>query len=278
MPATDSNFRDVKRVHVVFAVSSVLLLLTTLWMMQADQAREWTGYQRKFEELQTQKQLAAINAIETSPQFKTSEADLIAKKKAADAQLNDASERPKVEQAESDFAKADLEFDLISRQVRNVRAYRDKARADFDLGVRDGLPKDKLDELQKEFNQKQEIVDKAELEMQAKKAKRDEAQAIVKNYKKALDDANAALTKLNTDLDLREKALAKLAPTGFSSFKKQIMEWPIINGFNSPLKITQDWLPTLTLQLSMARTARFDRCRSCHAGIEKGEAGNVPSF
>jgi len=278
MPATESNFRDVKRVHVVFAVSSVLLLLTTLWMMQADQAREWTGYQRKFEELQTQKQRAAINAIESSPQFKTSEDDLNAKKKAAQAQLKDASEQPKVEQANSDFAKADLEFDLISRQVRNVRAYRDKARADFDLGVRDGLPKDKLDALQKEFNEKQAVVDKAELEMQAKKAKRDETQAIVKKYNKSLDDANAALTKLNTELDLREKALAKLDPSGFSAFKKQIMEWPIINGFNSPLKITQDWLPTLTIQLGMARTARFDRCRTCHAGIDRVEAGNVPSF
>ena len=54
--------------------------------MGADQAREWTGYQRKFEELQTQKQLAAINAIETSSQYKTSEADLKAKKEAAQRQ------------------------------------------------------------------------------------------------------------------------------------------------------------------------------------------------
>ena len=56
------------------------------------------------------------------------------------------------------------------------------------------------------------------------------------------------------------------------------MEWPIINGFNSPLKITQDWLPTLTIQLGMARTARFDRCRTCHVGIDRVEAGNLPSF
>ncbi len=101
-----------------------------------------------------------------------------------------------------------LEFDLISRQVRNVRAYRDKARADFDLGVRDALPQDKLDELQKDFNDNQAVVDKAELEMQDKKAKRDETQATVKKLNKSLDDANAALTKLNTELDLREKALA----------------------------------------------------------------------
>ena len=69
MPATESNYRDVKKVHVVFAISAVIMLLTTLWMMAADQAREWTGYQRSFEKLQTQKQIAAINSIETSPQI-----------------------------------------------------------------------------------------------------------------------------------------------------------------------------------------------------------------
>jgi len=276
MPATESNYRDVKKVHVVFAVSSVLLLLTTLWMMQADQAREWMGYQRQFEELQTQKQRAGINEIETSPQYKTSEADLQAKKKAAQAQLD--TEQPKVDQANRDFAEADRLFDKISREVRDARAYRDKARADFDLGVRDSVPQDRLNALQAKFDQKQAVVTDLELKMEEKKAKRDKAQAEVKRLNKSLDDANVALTKLNSDLELREKALAKLDPSGFSAFKKEIMEWPIINGFNSPLKITQDWLPTLTIQLGMARTARFDRCRSCHAGIDRVEAGNVPSF
>jgi len=276
MPATESNFRDVKKVHVVFAVTSIILLFTTLWMMEADQAREWTGYQRKFEDLQTRKQLAAKNAIETSPQYKTSESDLTAKKESAQKQLE--SIQPEVDKANKEFAEADRLFDQISRQVRNVRAYRDKARADFDLGVRDGVSENKLHDLQKDFDTKQAVVDKAEVEMQEKKAARDAAQTKVKTITKSLDDANAGLTKLNTELDLREKALAKLDPTGFSAFKKEIMEWPIINGFNSPLKITQDWLPTLTIQLGMARTARFDRCRTCHAGIDRVEAGNVPSF
>ncbi len=276
MPATESNFRDVKKVHVVFALTSVILLLTTLWMMGADQSREWTGYQRKFDDLQTRKQLAAVTAIKDSPQYETAKADIIAKKESAQKQLETI--QPKVDAANKEFAEADRLYDKISREVRNVRAYRDKARADFDLGVRDDVGEIELHKLQEDFDAKQKVVDKAELEMQQRKAARDEAQAKVKTITKSLDDANVALSKLNTDLDLREKALAKLDPSGFSAFKKEIMEWPIINGFNSPLKITQDWLPTLTIQLGMARTARFDRCRTCHTGIDRVEAGNLPSF
>ena len=56
------------------------------------------------------------------------------------------------------------------------------------------------------------------------------------------------------------------------------MQWPIIDGFNSPRKIDQIWLPDLKITLGMASTARFDRCKTCHRGIDRVEAGNMPSF
>ena len=115
MPATESNFRDVKKVHVVFALTSIILLFTTLWMMGADQAREWTGYQRKFDDLQTRKQLAAVTAIKDSPQYETSKADIDAKKESAQKQL--ATIQPQVDEANKEFAEADRLFDKISRKV-----------------------------------------------------------------------------------------------------------------------------------------------------------------
>src|SRR5271154_6479838 len=114
MPATESNYRDVKKVHVVFAVTAVIMLLTTLWMMAADQAREWTGDQRSFEKLQSQKQIAAINSIDTNPQYKTSKEERDAKKEAAEAHLKTI--QPDVDAANSRFDEADFKFDHISRQ------------------------------------------------------------------------------------------------------------------------------------------------------------------
>jgi hypothetical protein len=55
--------------------------------------------------------------------------------------------------------------------------------------------------------------------------------------------------------------------------KRKFMEWPIINGFNSHLKIVQtDSTPH---QAGMATTARFDHCRTCHLAIDRIEAGNA---
>ena len=218
----------------------------------------------------------AIKSLEKSPQYEKSKAKLEEEKKAAAQQLQ--SIEPEIKKLTKELEESERIVDLAGRRVRIVRSYRDKARADFDLGVRDNLDKQKLDALQADFNAKKDVVDAAELDLEKKQTKHDEIQAKFKDLTKAQDDANVALTKLNSDIELRDKALAKLDPQGFSAFKKQIMEWPVIDGFNSPLKITQDWLPNLTIQLGMARTARFDRCRTCHAGIDRIEAGNVPSF
>jgi cytochrome c551/c552 len=276
MPATEEYSRDVKKVHVVFAITSIAMFAVTIWMIASDHAREWHGYERTFEDVQTKKQLLAINAIKDSPQYETSEAELKAKQKAAQEHLK--SIQPEVDRLKKELAEAERQFDASSREVRNVRAYRDKARADYDLGVRDGLKQPDLDKLQRDFDAKQARVDAVELDVQQKQTARDKIQTELKELTKSEDDATVALGKLNGELDLRQKALEKLDPEGFSAFKKRIMEWPVIDGFNSPLKITQDWLPNLSIQLGMARTARFDRCRTCHGAIDRIEAGNVPSF
>ncbi len=47
MPATDKTVRDIKKVHVVFAVTSVILVLSTVWMFWKDHARPWKEYQKE---------------------------------------------------------------------------------------------------------------------------------------------------------------------------------------------------------------------------------------
>ena len=47
MPATDKTRYNIKRLHVIFAVSGLILLLSTIWMFKADHQREWKQYQRK---------------------------------------------------------------------------------------------------------------------------------------------------------------------------------------------------------------------------------------
>ncbi len=68
------------------------------------------------------------------------------------------------------------------------------------------------------------------------------------------------------------------------TFKDQIQPWmtearpgpaerllrlPIIDAFGRPLVIEQIWLPELTIDYNFRQVARFDRCTTCHQGIDK---------
>ena len=52
MPATEQTWRDSKLMHLVFGVSALAMLFTTIWMLAADHRREWKDYQRKFDKIE----------------------------------------------------------------------------------------------------------------------------------------------------------------------------------------------------------------------------------
>ncbi len=53
MPASEQIWRNPKRMHLFFAISSILMLLTTVWMLAADHHREWKAFQRTFRDVET---------------------------------------------------------------------------------------------------------------------------------------------------------------------------------------------------------------------------------
>src|SRR6266566_5546298 len=54
MPANEQTWRDSKLLHVVFGISSIVMLVTTIWMMADDHNRPWKEYQRTFRNLDVQ--------------------------------------------------------------------------------------------------------------------------------------------------------------------------------------------------------------------------------
>ncbi len=53
MPANEQTWRDSKLLHLVFGISGLAMLVTTVWMLAADHRREWKDYMRKFRDVET---------------------------------------------------------------------------------------------------------------------------------------------------------------------------------------------------------------------------------
>ncbi len=147
--------------------------------------------------------------------------------------------------------------------------------------MRDGKLGKALQPAQQKFNEIEAVVDKLELELQELQTKFDQAKDKLAQLTRPSDEAQAALKKHETELVRLNKAREKIDPKllSLAGVKHWLMEEPIIEGFNGPLKVAQIWLPDLTINYGGAKdVARFDRCTTCHVNIDRTEAGNIAAF
>jgi mono/diheme cytochrome c family protein len=324
MPATEQTWRDSKLLHIVFGVSGVAMLITTVWMLAADHNREWKPVQRKFREIETWYTQAKINDQDDSAfQEKTAELEKavaeteaappaegivtsfldearprvdqngynLARIEEADKNLreiagkaDDDSQQQSLKKARADLIqamdevvrKAQFDEDKRFSLLKFRRADLDVVRSNYNLGVGEGLPEAELQERQTAVDEVVANVNEMTLEYQQAKTHRLELEQILGQAGTAVAAAKKALADHLADLDRLQKAKADRQ----LSRSKEILDLPIINAFNSPLKIEQIWLPKLTLNNNFSDVARFDRCITCHQAIDKSAAGpgSLPAY
>ncbi|MDO7677945.1 MAG: hypothetical protein MUQ48_05250, partial [Pirellulales bacterium] len=184
MPATEQTWRNLKALHVVFAITSILLLISTIAMLAIDHNRPWKKYQREFRNLETWSARAAVDEQDsrsyeattklleekltearTAPldsaiaaqfviQAKTDPVDAVAVDRVQQdidvlASQQSASERLVLRgdllQRCRDIAKrARYREELAAGQLKLRKAEFDKARADYELGVSDDAAESEL--------------------------------------------------------------------------------------------------------------------------------------
>jgi len=276
-PATDKNWYKLSTMHKVFAWSAFALFVSTIIMMVDDYDDEWRDYQRTGFRLATLKARQQEEQILKDPRFNARVDELDKQLGSANDSLSDQQEQ--IDVVQNEFDEKAFTVGVLNRKAREERAKRDVARANYDIAVRDAKPQQERDDLQRLFNTAQVVVGGLETELQVAQTEQDLAAAKLNSETKARDDIEAELSNVRTDLDRLIDIRNKISPTNIvSRLKRNIMELPIIDGFNSHIKIKQDWLPKLSQPLGMTSSARFDRCRTCHMNIDLVGSGNVPTF
>ncbi|MEZ6129942.1 MAG: hypothetical protein R3C59_14765 [Planctomycetaceae bacterium] len=290
MPATEHFFRNQNKLHMVFAISCVVLLVSVIMMMVQDYADPWREYQATNFKLQAaakERDIAKLKSAEFQAQQESLESQL--------AELNNglAGLEDIQKEVDKELNLATRQFESLTLRLKNENAVRDEYRADYDLGIRDNLDEATLAALKQRFDKAQATCDATQLELEAAAA----AVKAVGTPESAADAEKAAklkelndlkmqtvsvrksIDKLEAEVVLAESALQKIQPESLlMKAKRKFMELPIIDGFNGPFKVTQDWMPALSQTLGMTEIARFDRCRTCHQNIDRTAPGNLPAF
>lgn len=276
MPATDEYWHSLPRLHKIFAVSAIVLLGTTLLMMYKDESRSWRVYQSKAEELRIEKldqELAKFTSGDHREQI------LAAEKAVQEAKADVAGRRTEIAEAERRLTELDGLRQIYARDSKAANAYRDKARADYDISVRDQVPPEKLNADYQTFKAKEEEAKEKALQSEQQVTAYNAVKSELAALRERLEEANGELTRATTDIKSLQEQKELLSPSNsFVAWKRKFKELPIINGFNPHLKIQYDWAPDLKQTLGMTKVSRVDRCRSCHVNISDFGAGNVPNY
>ena len=311
MPASDSTYHNMRRLHAVFAVSALALVAATVWMLAADHWREWKVYQRTFrdrvEPWLTESQISESQTDEFTARERElrqiiSEARATVPDRELVQQFYEELQRealrrgaepadvagieeayqtlaagPSVEARRKLVARlsehvttAKGRWEKADRQLRFRRADFDQARSYYEAGVGEGLSEKELAGLQEQVHRTKQDVDALAAAYEAATAHHQALTEILGRITREEDEAQQALADLRATVDRLDRTLADERP----NFGKRLLRLPLLDAFGRPLAIDQIWLPELTIDYNFRQVARFDRCVTCHQGIEKTVPGS----
>jgi cbb3-type cytochrome oxidase cytochrome c subunit/peptidoglycan hydrolase CwlO-like protein len=267
MPAAEETYRSQPILHVVFAVSSIAMTLSVVWMIMADHLRPWKQVQREFHHVEIAK-LEAEKTRRQEEQKKQYQTQIAA----IDAEIKQANETR--EARASELRKLDKElgvlggkFERLDTQKRFTKAELDSQRSFYDgmidlgeeraarayLNTTIVATERKLLEISKE-------LEEADKELNAAKARREDLIGHVDELVKKRE----ALTR---EVD-RVARVIEQKDAQYFGIQAWLRGLPGVD-LMPPTKIQQISLPELTINYNFKEVPRYDRCTTCHQGIER---------
>ncbi len=199
---------------------------------------------------------------------------------AADATLRQAIEAPSTEhrqqfmrEIEDVVKEALFREEVLQRDLKFRRADLDEARSAFNLAFGNDAPRSELDALQARVDSISAEVNDLNRRYESAKTYRERLERARNAVNAQVSSARQNLDRYRTDMNRLEEQLAKSRP----NVGKRLLNMPILDAFSKEgdIKIRQIWLPNLTIDFNFQDVARFDRCTTCHVGIDKTAPGSA---
>jgi len=317
MRASNEHYYNLKRLHWVFAISSLALLAVTIWMLAADHRRAWKQYQRTFRDRVEPWMTEARIGREQDRQFLVREQQL---SNALAATRGAAPQKGLIERFCVEVEKEAGWRDTAAADSDRLRKAYDALVARPGVAARQAL----LSHMQSLRANAALRMEEAKRRLQFRRAEFDEArtyyeagvgeglrQERLDRLQQKVDDARADVDRLGVEsenaaehlrsldrivleitaaedaareaLNDHRAVLAQLQRTldqQRPAAAKRVLRYPVVDALGRPLAIDQIWLPELTIDYNFRQVARFDRCVTCHQGIGETQPGSPsrPAF
>jgi mono/diheme cytochrome c family protein len=252
---------NVDFLNVVFAASSLFLLLSVVWMVWDDYNREWKKTQRHFSDLEVQVTQAQLDQA-TRAVDKNKLAQMQAQEAAA--QKNVQANQARVDELQKKLTDADNALFRATLDYNYAKATYDQDRYAFEAARASGASgADKMGQTATEEGKRLDELDLARQKAEADKAavQKDLGQYTgqAATLAKQIEDSQAEQVRLSKRIEVIQPSL----------LKDYFRNAPLLDFMAPTIKVNQIILPNVVDDVNFIRVPKMDRCQTCHLAIDK---------
>ena len=251
--------------NVVFAVSSLFVLFTTVWMVWDDYDREWKNYQRDFTALEMEVTRAGLAEAEAAvDQARVTE--LTAERAVAEQGL--AANAAQIDELETQLAEVERQLGIATQQYQFTKAYYDVDRYAFEVRREEAHAEDPEGEVSGE----EEVTALYEqwlaegLEVQALEAARADLRSQLAALREGVTVIDEELASLTGELERLQALVADLEP---SLINDLFLNAPMLDFMAPTITVRQTILPNILDDVNFTAVPKLDRCETCHLAIDQ---------
>jgi hypothetical protein len=275
MPATEETYRSQPTLHLVFAISSIAMLLATVWMVMADHLRPWKQVQRQFQEVERDK-LKAAEAEKLAEQNTKLKAELDQKDQeiaAAESEARTADRAGEIRDIDKKLRMLEGSAEDLDTKRRFQKVDLDSKRSLYDGMIDRGEERQARTYLgtvvrdsQRDFDGLSLDLEKANKNVKDMKADREKLLGFVDNLKKDKERLTREADRVRRVIEQKD-ALYGGPLHWYSRPMAFLRSLPGID-LMPPTKIQQISLPELTINYNFKEVPRYDRWRRYAEGVQ----------
>ena len=251
---------NVDFLNVIFAASSLLLFVTTVWMVWDDYDREWKNYQRRFVQLETEVTRAGYEEAEQSVDRQRLD-QLTAQRAEAESEV--AASQESTDELRRQLDDIEVELFMATQEYQFTKSTYDSQRYEFEV-----RREDDPQGAEQQGREVEELYDRwAELGLGVERleADRDRVRAEVAAVTSQVTEIDDQIRDMTAELTRLDGRLADLAP----SLNDYVLNAPLLDFMAPTLKIQQVITPDIVDDVNFLQVPKLDRCMTCHLAIDR---------
>ena len=251
--------------NVVFAASSLFVLVTTVWMVWDDYDREWKNYQRQFTRLELEVTRATLAQAEQEVD-QARVAELTTQRQAAEQQL--ATRAAQVAEAESQLSEVDTELFIATQSYQTTKAIYDAERYDYEARREEIHAHDPAAEVEgeAEVTALYEEWLRLGLEVESVTATRDGLRQQIAAFREEVTAIADELSSLSGETERLAGRVADLEPSLINDY---LLNLPLLDFMAPTITVRQVITPNIVDDVNFTRVPKMDRCETCHLAIDR---------